>query len=507
MTSDVTSDATTEMNADMTIDPAKLDDFVGRFAGDLGAVLHAATVLIGDRLGLYAAMADGEPVTPATLAERSGCDERYLTEWLAAQAASGYVEYDAETGTFHLTAEQAFALTSEDNPFFAPGGLQVAASTIKDVDLLSEALRSGRGVEWGEHHEDLFAGTDRFFKPNYIGNLVDAWLPTLDGVVAKLNGNARVADVGCGYGSSTVLMAQAFPRASFVGFDSHPPSVQQGQKRAMQAGVAHNCRFEVAGAQDFPGTGYDLVTSFDCLHDMGDPVGAAAHVLETLAHDGTWMIVEPHAGDRLQDNLNPVGRIFYSASTLICVPSARSQEGGLAIGAQAGELKTREIAQRAGFTRFRRGRDPVQPGVRGTAVRIAPDTAVVVFAAGLLFLLALVLGIWKYRQMVTSPTHLAHPYVDTAHRAALLYSFATTLVAILVELSAWSRSVDLVCAGLLVFFFLAAIASYVFHGLRKDTDNQFRDPAPGTHGFMIALMVSEIGAFGVLLAGFAAAQV
>lgn len=345
---------TTDVNADMTIDPAKLDDFVGRFAGDLGAVFHAATVLVGDRLGLYAAMADGEPVTPGTLAERSGCDERYLTEWLAAQAASGYAEYDAESGKFHLTAEQAFALTSEDNPFFAPGGLQVAASTIKDVDLLSEALKSGRGVDWGEHHEDLFAGTDRFFKPNYIGNLVDAWLPALDGVVAKLNGKARVADVGCGYGSSTVLMAQAFPYASFMGVDSHAPSVQRAQKTATHADVAENCRFEVAGAQDYPGRDYDLVTSFDCLHDMGDPVGAAAHVLETLADDGTWMIVEPYAGDRLEDNLNPVGRIFYSASTLICVPSARSQEGGLALGAQAGEEQTREIAQRAGFTRFRR---------------------------------------------------------------------------------------------------------------------------------------------------------
>jgi len=338
----------------MAIDEAKLNEFVGRFAGDLGAVLHAATVLVGDKLGLYAAMGDGQPVTPAQLAERTGYDERYLAEWLAAQAASGYAEYDPATGTFRLTEEQAFALTSEDNPLFAPGGLQVAASTIKDVDLLADAIRTGRGVDWGEHHPDLFAGTDRFFKPNYIGNLVDSWLPSLDGVVAKLEAGARVADVGCGYGSSTILMAQAYPNSTFVGTDAHPPSIEAARKAASQAGVADRARFEVASAKDYPGTSYDLVTFFDCLHDMGDPVGAAAYVRETLAEDGTWMIVEPHAGDRLQDNLNPVGRIFYSASTLICVPGSRSQEVGLALGAQAGEARTRQIVEQGGFTRFRR---------------------------------------------------------------------------------------------------------------------------------------------------------
>ena len=354
MTTDTTAAPLTDDTTQPTVDEDKLNEFVGRFAGDLGAVLHAATVLVGDRLGLYAAMADGRPVTPADLAARTGCDERHLTEWLSAQAASGYVEYDAATGSFHLPPEQAFALTSEDNPFFAPGGLQVAASTIKDVELISEALRTGRGVDWGEHHADLFAGTDRFFKPNYIGNLVGSWLPALDAVVPKLQDHATVVDVGCGYGSSTLLMAQAFPRSTFLGVDTHGPSIDRARSLAERAGAASNCRFEVGGAQDFPGAGYDLVTSFDCLHDMGDPVGAAKRVREALAEGGSWMIVEPNAGDRLEDNLNPVGRIFYSASTMICVPSATSQDGGHALGAQAGEARTRAIVEQAGFTHFRR---------------------------------------------------------------------------------------------------------------------------------------------------------
>lgn len=339
----------------MIIDEGKLNEFVERFAGDLGAVSHAATVLVGDKLGLYAAMGDCAPVTAAELAARTGCDERYLAEWLAAQAASGYAEYDPATQTFRLTAEQAFALTNENNPFFAPGGLQVAASTIKDVDLLVEAIRTGRGIAWGEHHADLFEGTDRFFKPNYIGNLVSAWLPALDGVTAKLAAGATVADVGCGYGASTVLMAEAYPASSFLGTDPHGPSIEAARKAAARAGVADRCRFEVAHAKDYSGRGYDLVTFFDCLHDMGDPVGAAAHVRETLADDGTWMIVEPNAGDRLEDNLNPVGRIFYSASTMLCTPASRSQEVGLALGAQAGPARIGDVAERGGFTRFRRG--------------------------------------------------------------------------------------------------------------------------------------------------------
>ena len=338
----------------MTINEERLDEFVGRFAGDLGAVLHAATILIGDRLGIYAAMGDSAPVTPAQLAERTGYDERYLTEWLSAQAASGYAEYDPVTETFRLTEEQAFALTSPDNPLFAPGGMQVAASTIADVDLIADAIRTGRGVDWGEHDHNLFAGTDRFFRPNYIGNLLDSWLPALDGVVAELETGARVADVGCGYGSSTILMARAFPNSSFVGSDPHEPSIEAARKAAAEAGVAQRCTFEVATAQDFAPDRYDLVTTFDCLHDMGDPVGAAAHIRASLAPEGVWMIVEPNAADALEDNLNPVGRIFYSASTTICIPNSRSQDVGLALGAQAGEARTRAVVEQGGFTRFRR---------------------------------------------------------------------------------------------------------------------------------------------------------
>jgi 2-polyprenyl-3-methyl-5-hydroxy-6-metoxy-1,4-benzoquinol methylase len=338
----------------MTINEERLNEFVGRFAGDLGAVLHASTVLVGDQLGLYAAMGDSLPVTPAQLADRTGYPERYLAEWLAAQAASGYAEYDPTTETFRLTEEQAFALTSPDNPFFAPGEMQVAASTIADVELIADAFRTGRGVGWGEHDHNLFQGTDRFFRPNYIGNLVDAWLPALDGVVDELETGAHVADVGCGYGSSTILMAQAFPNSTFVGSDPHAPSIEAARKSASEAGVTDHCRFEVATATDVSGGGYDLVTFFDCLHDMGDPIGAAAHVRSALADDGVWMIVEPNAADRLEDNLNPVGRIFYSASTMLCVPNSRSEAVGLALGAQAGQTRTRSVTQQGGFTRFRR---------------------------------------------------------------------------------------------------------------------------------------------------------
>ncbi len=335
------------------MDENKLNDFIGRFAGDLGAVLHASTVLIGDRLGLYRSMGDGEPVTAAELARRSGCDERYLAEWLAAQAASGYAEYDPDTGSYRLPDEHAFALTSEDNPVFAPGGLEVAASTIKDVERLAEVVRTGGGMAWGEHHESLFRGTERFFKANYVGSLLSDWLPALDGVVAKLERGARAADVGCGHGASTIMMARAFPRSVFVGSDSHDGSIEVARKAAAASGVAERCTFETSRATDYTGTGYDLVTHFDCLHDMGDPVGAAAHVRKTLAPDGTWMIVEPAAGDRVQDNLNPVGRIFYSASTLICLPVSRTQPPDRALGAQAGESTIRAVAEEAGFTRFR----------------------------------------------------------------------------------------------------------------------------------------------------------
>ena len=336
------------------MDQGKLDAFVGKFVGDMGAVFHAATVLIGDRLGLWKAMGDGRPVTAQELALRAGLDERYVGEWLAAQAASGYVEYDGETRMFRLPEEHAFALTNEENPLFAPGGFQVAASTIKDADAIVEAFKTGRGVGWHEHCHDLFAGTERFFRPSYIASLVSAWIPALDGVEGKLRAGARVADVGCGHGTSTIEMAKAFARSRFHGFDYHGPSIERARAAAEKAAVSGRTSFEIAQAKSYPGEGYDLVAFFDCLHDMGDPVGAGEHVRETLARDGVWMIVEPFAHDRLEDNLNPVGRVFYSASTCICTPASRSQEVGLALGAQAGEGRIRDVVLASGFTRFRR---------------------------------------------------------------------------------------------------------------------------------------------------------
>ena len=342
------------MTTQLAIDENKLNEFVGKFIGDLGAVAHAATVLIGDKLGLYRAMADGEPVTAEGLARRTGTDERYMREWLSAQAASGYVEYDPDTESFRLPAEQAFALTDEFNPLFVPGGLQVAASTIKDADTLAGAIRTGEGVGWHEHHSDLYEGTERFFRPNYIGNLVDSWIPALEGVERKLRAGAKVADVGCGHGASTVIMAREYPNSTFTGFDYHGESISAARRAAEEAGVADRCTFAVAPANNYPGNDYDLVAIFDALHDMGDPVGAAAHVLKTLKPDGTWMIVEPYAGDRLEDNINPVGRVYYSASTTLCVPASKDQEVGLALGAQAGEARLREVVADGGFGRFRR---------------------------------------------------------------------------------------------------------------------------------------------------------
>jgi SAM-dependent methyltransferase len=342
------------MTMQPTIDENKLNEFIGRFVGDLGAVAHAATVLIGDKLGLYKAMADSEPVTAEELAERTGTDQRYMQEWLSAQAASGYVEYDPAADSFRLPPEQAFALTNEYNPLFVPGGYQVAASTIKDADAMAEAIREGRGVGWHEHHHDLYQGTERFFRPNYIGSLLASWIPALEGVEDKLRAGATMADVGCGYGASTILLAQEYPNSMFVGFDYHEGSVAGARKAAIEAGVEDRCSFEVASAKEYPGTDYDLVAFFDSLHDMGDPAGAATHVLETLTPDGTWMIIEPYANDRLEDNLTPVGRIYYSASTVLCVPASKDQEVGLALGAQAGESRLREVVTAGGFSRFRR---------------------------------------------------------------------------------------------------------------------------------------------------------
>ncbi|MBI3472720.1 MAG: class I SAM-dependent methyltransferase [Candidatus Solibacter usitatus] len=338
----------------MQIDPGKLDQFMGKMLGELGAAINAALVLTGDRLGLYKAMAGAGPLTTAALAAKAGCDERYLREWLSAQAAGGIVTYDAPTQSFTLPDEHAFALAVEDSPAFLPGAFQVIASVMKDEPRISEAFRSGEGVGWHEHHPDLFAGTERFFRPGYAAHLVGEWLPALDGMEAKLKAGAKVADVGCGYGSSTILMAKAYPQSRFFGFDYHDGSVEAARQAAVKAGVADRVTFDVASAKAFPAEGYDLVAMFDCLHDMGDPAGAARHVLSTLRPDGAWMIVEPFAGDRLEDNLNPVGRMFYCASTMVCTPGSRAQEVGLCLGAQAGEERLRQVVTSGGFTRFRR---------------------------------------------------------------------------------------------------------------------------------------------------------
>jgi 2-polyprenyl-3-methyl-5-hydroxy-6-metoxy-1,4-benzoquinol methylase len=297
------------MTTQPAIDENKLNEFIGKFVGDVGAVAHAATVLIGDELGLYKAMADGEALTPEELAGRTGTDERYMREWLSAQAASGYVEYDPASGGFRLPPEQAFALTDEYNPLFVPGRLQVAASTIKDAGPIAEAIRTGRGMGWYEHHHDLFEGTERFFRPNYMGNLIGSWIPDLEGVEDKLRSGAKVADIGCGRGASTIIMSQEYPNSTFVGFDYHGGSIEAARRAAGEAGVSERCGFEVPSASEYPGEGYDFVAVLDALHDIGGPVGASAHVKESLKPDGTWMIVEPLAGDRLEDNLNPVGRI------------------------------------------------------------------------------------------------------------------------------------------------------------------------------------------------------
>jgi SAM-dependent methyltransferase len=322
--------------------------------GDLGAAISAALVVIGDKLGLYRAMADGEPVNPEELARRTRTDARYVREWLSNQAAGGYVTYDPVSERFSLTPEQSLALAQEGSPAFVPGAFQLATALIRDEPTITRAFTTGHGVGWHEHDEGLFAGTERFFRPGYSANLVPAWIPALDGVEAKLEAGALVADVGCGHGASTMIMAQAYPRSEFVGYDYHGASVEHARGAAAAAGLSDRVSFEVASAREYPGDGYDLVAMFDCLHDMGDPVGAASHVRDTLADDGTWMIVEPYAGDRLEDNLNPVGRVFYGASTLVCTPASRDQEVGLALGAQAGEGRLRDVVLNGGFTRFRR---------------------------------------------------------------------------------------------------------------------------------------------------------
>ncbi|MGD1156803.1 MAG: class I SAM-dependent methyltransferase [Terriglobia bacterium] len=338
----------------MQIDQAKLEKFMGQALGELGAGMNAALVFIGDKLGLYKAMAGAGPMTSAELAGKTGTHERYVREWLNAQAAGGFVTYDAARERYTLPNEQAFALAVEDSPVYLPGAYQVIAAVIKDEPRITEAFRTGTGVGWHEHCADLYQGTERFFRPNYAANLVSSWIPALNGVEAKLKAGAKVADVGCGHGASTLLMAKAYPKSQFVGFDYHAPSVEHAWKDAEKAGVQDRVGFQVAWAKEFPGKGYDLVAFFDCLHDMGDPAGAAAHVRQTLAPNGTWMIVEPFAHDRVEQNLNPVGRVFYAASTMVCTPASRAQEVGLALGAQAGEARLRDVVTQGGFKSFRR---------------------------------------------------------------------------------------------------------------------------------------------------------
>jgi SAM-dependent methyltransferase len=338
----------------MALDETKLHDFVGKMVCDMGAAMTGALMIIGDKLGLYKELATGQ-LTSTELAQRTGTTERYVREWLAAQAAAGYVELDAEGERYTLSPEQAMVFANEASPVFMPGLADLIQSMWRDEPTITAAFRSGNGVGWHEHDRCLFRGTERFFRSGYAANLVAAWLPALDGVVEKLSRGGRVADVGCGHGASTIIMAKAFPNSEFVGFDYHAPSIERAAEAAGEAGLGGRIRFEVAAAKSFPGQGYDLVTFFDCLHDMGDPVGAARHVRQSLAPDGTWMVVEPYANDRLQDNLNPVGRIFYAASTMICTPASLSQEVGLGLGAQAGEARLRAvITEGGGFSRFRR---------------------------------------------------------------------------------------------------------------------------------------------------------
>jgi len=331
----------------------KLNALLGKMVGDLGAITTGAAVLLGDRLGLFAALAEGGKMTAAKLAGKTGTQERLVREWLSAQAAAGYVEYDEATDSFYLSPEQEQVFVNEDSPAFMAGAFEVVSTLWLDEEKVRQAFRSGKGLGWHDHSTCLFRGTERFFRPGYNANLIGSWLPALEGVVEMLEQGADVADVGCGHGASTVLMAKAFPNSRFVGFDYHAPSIERARASAKEAGVAGNTRFEVAAAKDFPGT-YDLIAFFDCLHDMGDPAGAAKHVRQALKPDGTWMIVEPFAHDNLAANLNPVGRIYYAASTFICTPASLSQEVGLGLGAQAGEARLRKVVTSGGFTRFRR---------------------------------------------------------------------------------------------------------------------------------------------------------
>jgi SAM-dependent methyltransferase len=337
----------------MPIDDAKLKAFLTKAIDDIGAGMSAALVVIGDKLGLYKAMSGAGPLTPGELARRTNTSERYIREWLANQAASGYVTYDPTSGTYTLPLEHALALADEKSSVFLPGSFQMIAAMFADEPRIAENFRTGGGTDWGDHDHRLFEGTERSLRPNYIGNLLARWIPALDGVQEKLRRGIKVADVGCGHGASTILMAQAFPNSRFFGFDYHEESITVARERATVAGVGERAKFGVARSTDYPGNDYSFVAHFDCLHDMGDPRGAARRVRQSLGDDGTWMIVEPFAGDKVEENLTPVGRMLYAASTMICVPASLAHHGP-ALGAQAGEARIREIVTGAGFTRFRR---------------------------------------------------------------------------------------------------------------------------------------------------------
>ncbi len=338
-------------------DAQKLEEFMHKIVGDMAAAMSGSLVITGTKLGLYKGLADIGPATSPELATHLGLDERYVREWLSAQAASGFVDYDLQGERFSLNAEQRMALSNEDLPVFVAPAFELIASTYIDEPKITDAFRSGAGVGWHEHHECLFRGCEKFFRPGYRANLVAGWIPALDGVLDKLQAGAKVADIGCGHGASTIIMAEAFPNSAFFGFDYHDKSIDRARDAAKEAGDLQNARFEMSSAKEAPGRDYDLVCCFDCLHDMGDPLGAARHVREMLKPEGTFMIVEPRAGDELSDNLNPVGRMYYSASTMICTPGSKAQEVGLALGAQAGEKRLSAILHEAGFTRVRRATD------------------------------------------------------------------------------------------------------------------------------------------------------
>ena len=340
------------------IDEAALNTFVGKMLGDLGGVFSVPTVRIGLRLGLFAALHEDGPATAAELAARTGgLAERYVREWALAQAANGYALYDAMTDRFSLSPEQALVFVVKDSPVYLAGAFELAAAMIEAEPKVEECFRHGSGVRWGDHAGCLFCATGQFFRPGYVNNIVQNWLPALDGVEAKLQAGARVADVGCGVGFSTLLMAKAYPQSSFVGFDFHEPSIASAREHAREHGLGDRVRFEAVSAKDIAEDGFDLITMYDCLHDMGDPRGCAAHMRRILADDGTWMIVEPNSGDTPADNMNPVGRLFYNASTMICIPTSLDQEVGEGLGAQAGEARLSEVIRSGGFGSVRRATD------------------------------------------------------------------------------------------------------------------------------------------------------